>query len=108
MWIGASFPSPGEAEAIKTLGVHKVMWGSDYPHHEGTYPFTLQSLQRSFHDWDEADLRKVLSENAAELYGFDLDALAPLAEAHGPSVDEVATPLAEIPKAATSPAFFKK
>ena len=108
VWIGASFPSPGEAEAITTLGTHKVMWGSDYPHHEGTYPYSVESIQRAFCDWDPADVRKVLSENAAGLYGFDLDALAPLAAEHGPTVEQVATPLTEIPKGATSPAFFKK
>ena len=84
------------------------MWGSDYPHHEGTYPFSIESFQRAFSDWDPVDVRKVLSENAAGLYGFDLDALAPLAAQHGPTVERVATPLAEIPKGATSPAFFKK
>jgi hypothetical protein len=50
----------------------------------------------------------VLSENAAEVYRFDLDALAPLAAQHGPTIETVKTPLAEIPKLATSPAFFKK
>ncbi|MYL03147.1 MAG: amidohydrolase family protein, partial [Acidimicrobiaceae bacterium] len=107
VWIGASFPSPGEAAAMRKVGVHKVMWGSDYPHHEGTYPYSLESLQRAFSDWSEADMRAVLGTNAAELYGFDLDRLAPLAAQHGPSVDQVATPLAEIPAKATSPAFFK-
>ena len=52
-------------------------------------------------------MRRVLSENAADVYGFDLDKLAPLAAEHGPSVEEVATPLVEIPAKATSPAFFK-
>ena len=32
---------------------------------------------RSFHDWSEPDLQQVLAGNAAELYDFDLDALAP-------------------------------
>ena len=107
VWIGASFPSPGEAAAMKELGAHKMMWGSDYPHHEGTYPYSKESLQRAFHDWDEADMRCVLSGNAAEVYRFDLEKLAPLAAEHGPSVEDVATPLAEIPAKATSPAFFK-
>jgi len=84
-----------------------MMWGSDYPHHEGTYPYSKESLQRAFHEWDEADMRRVLSENAADVYGFDLHKLAPLAAEHGPSVEEVATPLVEIPAKATSPAFFK-
>ena len=107
VWIGASFPSPGEAAAMRQLGAQKMMWGSDYPHHEGTYPYSKESLQRAFHDWDEADMRRVLSENAADVYGFHLDKLAPLAAEHGPSVEEVATPLVEIPAKATSPAFFK-
>ena len=83
VWIGASFPSPGEAAAMKELGAHKTMWGSDYPHHEGTFPYSKESLQRAFHDWDEADMRRVLSGNAAEVYRFDLEKLAPLAAEHG-------------------------
>ncbi len=107
VWIGASFPSPREAAAIRELGVHKVMWGSDYPHHEGTYPYTRESLRRSFAGWDEDDLRRILALNAAEVYGFDLDALAPLAAAVGPTVAEIAEPLDEIPADAGSPAFLR-
>ena len=36
-----------------------------------------------------------------------MDALAPLAERIGPSVDEVATPLDGVPKGAFSPAFTR-
>lgn len=107
VWIGASFPSPSEANAIRDLGIHKCMWGSDYPHHEGTYPFTKEALKLSFSDWDEADLRLVFSDNAAALYGFDLDKLAPLAAEFGPTVAEISEPLTGTPKGATSPAFFR-
>ena len=96
-------PSPDEADAIKRLGIDRVMWGSDYPHKEGTYPYTLESLQHSFSDWDEADLRKVLGETAAEVYDLDIAALEPLDI--GPTVDEVATPLAEKPTDTFSMAF---
>jgi hypothetical protein len=48
-------------------------------------------------DWSEADLRKVLGGNCAALYDFDLDALAPLAAQFGPTVDEIAQPLTELP-----------
>ncbi|MGI9604158.1 MAG: amidohydrolase family protein [Acidimicrobiales bacterium] len=106
VWIGASFPSPREAEAIRSVGVHKVMWGSDYPHHEGTHPFTREALRLAFHDWSEADLRKLFSENAAEVYGFSLAELDPLGAQFGPTVDEVKVPLTEKPEGATSPAFF--
>ncbi|MBJ7514482.1 MAG: amidohydrolase, partial [Acidimicrobiia bacterium] len=40
----------------------------------------------------------ILGENAAALYGFDLAALAPLAEVHGPTVAEIATPLTSLPE----------
>ena len=39
----------------------------------------------------------MLAGNAAKLYDFDLDALAPLAEQYGPTVDELAQPLNELP-----------
>jgi hypothetical protein len=34
----------------------------------------------------------MLGGNAARLYGFDLDALAPLAQRFGPSVEEIHRP----------------
>lgn len=104
-FVGASFPSPEDAEVIKDFGLERFMWGSDYPHREGTYPYSRESLQLTFAGWDEADLRKVLGETAASVYGFDLAALAPLAAAVGPTVAEVATPLTDLPADATSPAF---
>jgi len=107
VWIGASFPSPSEAAAIRKVGVHKVMWGNDYPHNEGTFPHSRESLQRAFSDWDEADLRAIFTDNAVEVYRFDAEKLAPLGAAHGPSVADIATPLAEIPKGAVSPAFTR-
>jgi len=38
-----------------------------------------------------------VAANAAALYGFDLDTLAPIAERVGPTVAEVASPLTELP-----------
>jgi predicted TIM-barrel fold metal-dependent hydrolase len=90
VWIGASFPGPGEAGRFEEIGVDKVMWGSDYPHDEGTYPNTRASLRAAFSGWGEADVRRVLAGNIASVYGFDLGALAPIAERVGPRVDEVA------------------
>jgi hypothetical protein len=42
-------------------------------------------------------MRKILAGNAAEVYGFDLDKLAPLANKVGPTVAEIATPLDVLP-----------
>ena len=103
-FLGASFPSPGEVATFAEIGLDKVMWGSDYPHNEACSPLSRESLRHSFAGWGEADLRKVLSENQAHVYGFDLDALAVIAERIGPTVDEVATPLDVVPDH-QSPAF---
>jgi hypothetical protein len=73
------------------------MWGSDYPHDEGSGPFSREHLRLVMSHIDEAEKRKLLGENAAKLYGFDLDALAPLAAEYGPTVEELATPLEEMP-----------
>ena len=107
VWVGCSFPGVREAGVLKKLGLHKVMWGSDYPHNEGTSPFTRESLRRSFHDWDPEDLRQIFSRTAADVYGFDLAVLDPIAADCGPTVEEVATPLDGIPKGAFSPAFYR-
>jgi predicted TIM-barrel fold metal-dependent hydrolase len=104
-FVGVSFPGPREAKAIDALGAHKVMWGGDYPHHEGTYPYSKESLRLAFADRDEATMRALLGENAARVYGFDLAALDRLAAGCGPTPDEIAVPLDSVPEAATSPAF---
>jgi predicted TIM-barrel fold metal-dependent hydrolase len=98
VWVGVSFPRHDDAAAAKdVLGVDKFMWGSDYPHDEGTFPYTTQHLRQVFNSWSEADLRQILAANAAGIYGFDLDALAPAAAELGPTVAEVSEPLAELP-----------
>jgi len=97
-WFGLSFPLKADLDAaVATVGIDHVMWGSDYPHDEATSPYSNIALRQVFHDWDPADVRKVLTENPAELYGFDVDALAPVAERIGPTVAEIAQPVTELP-----------
>ena len=74
------------------------MWGSDYPHQEGTYPDTREHLRQLFHDTDPVELQQLLAGNAAKLFGFDLDALAPIAAKVGPTHAEIAQPLDALPE----------
>jgi predicted TIM-barrel fold metal-dependent hydrolase len=106
-FVGASFPPPPDAEVFRRVGVDRFMWGSDYPHREGTFPYSKESLRHTFVGWDDADLRKVLGETAARVYGFDLEALAPIADAHGPTPADLQRPLESVPADATSPAFHR-
>ncbi len=84
VWIGASFPQLRDTGAMRKIGLHKVMWGSDYPHHEGVSPYTREHLRRSFHDWSTEELDQVLTTTAAEVYGFDVDALVASGPRGGP------------------------
>ncbi|XOV89094.1 MAG: amidohydrolase family protein [Pseudomonadota bacterium] len=92
-WYGASFPSKADLDGINQIGVDRVLWGNDYPHYEGTFPYNLESLRLTFSDIPEADRRKLLGLNAAELYRFDLEKLAPLAAQYGPTPEQVNQPL---------------
>ena len=97
-WMGVSQPRQADIEARHQIGIDRFMWGSDYPHDEGTHPYTREHLRSRFHDVPQAEVTKMLGANAAALYGFDLDALAPLAAQIGPGVEEVAEPLEEVPE----------
>jgi predicted TIM-barrel fold metal-dependent hydrolase len=92
--LGASFLSRYEAELLPEIGVENVLWGADYPHIEGTHPYTRESLRATFCGVPEADVRKTLSENAARVYDFDLEALRPFAEQVGPSIEDLSVPFA--------------
>lgn len=98
LWLGVSMPGPADLEAASVLGEDRWMWGSDYPHDEGTHPFTHESLRALFSGMDPAEVHRFVAANTAELYGFDLDALAPLAERIGPTVAEIAEPLGDLPE----------
>ena len=81
------------------------MWGSDYPHLEGTSPFSNEAIRRTFAGVEPSEVHAMLAGNAAALYGFDLGALEPLAAKYGPRVDEVAGGLDTVPADASSMAF---
>jgi predicted TIM-barrel fold metal-dependent hydrolase len=98
VWVGASQPRPPDAAAREVLGEHRFMWGSDYPHDEGTHPFTREHLRQVFSDTPPDELQRILAGNAAEVFDFDLDALQPEADRYGPTVAELAQPLTELPE----------
>ena len=43
-------------------------------------------------------IQQFVGQNAAAVYGFDLDALRPAANLYGPTVGEIAEPLTELPE----------
>jgi len=60
-------------ELIPRIGVGNVMWASDYPHGDSTWPHSRKALaESSLARHGSEILRKVTCENAASLYGFPL------------------------------------
>jgi predicted TIM-barrel fold metal-dependent hydrolase len=104
VFVGASFISAEEAEEAVAQGYSdNVMWGSDYPHPEGTWAKddpdrTRKHLRWAFARIDPERTEAILSRNAARIYGLDLGALNGVAERIGaPSLADIAEPLTELP-----------
>ena len=70
------------------IGVANIMWGSDYPHPEGTWPYTREQMIETFRGIPETELRAMLGLNAARLYGMDVAALEHTAARIGPTIQE--------------------
>lgn len=88
-WMGASFMRRDEGEARHRIGVDKLLYGTDYPHLEGTWPNTLDALRATFHDYPEQETRAILGTNAFDVYGFDREAMEGIARRIGPALADV-------------------
>ncbi|MGW7005669.1 amidohydrolase family protein [Streptomyces sp. NPDC054933] len=104
-FVGASFMRRHEALLRDRIGLDKVMWGSDYPHDEGTYPYSREALRTAYAGLPREEVASMVGGNAARVYGFDLTLLDPIAARVGPAAAELAEPLPAPPTDATSPVF---
>lgn len=77
--VQSMFLTPREVAARHATGVENMLWGSDYPHYEGSWPNSLEYLRELLEGVPPAEIRAILGANAARIYGFDmaeLDAVA--------------------------------
>ena len=65
------------------------MWGNDFPHPEGTWPYTREFLKDRFWDIPIDETEQILGLNQAEFYRFDLDKLQPIADRIGPTPEDL-------------------
>ena len=49
-----------------------LMWANDFPHHEGSWPYSAPAIERLFGDMSETNRAKLLGLNAARFFGFDI------------------------------------
>ena len=57
-------------EIIQAVGEDNILWGSDYPHPEGTWPNSQKYIQRNLGHLEEGVRRKITCENSGRLYGL--------------------------------------
>ncbi len=55
---------------LDLLGADRVMWASDYPHADSTWPESRAAIEENFRDVAAPARRRVLCDNARELYGL--------------------------------------
>ena len=53
------------------VGVDNLLWGSDYPHGESTFPRSREILEQILQGVPEEEQAKIAGENCARLYGFN-------------------------------------
>jgi predicted TIM-barrel fold metal-dependent hydrolase len=58
------------------VGVENLLWGNDYPHNEGTWPNSRQTIERLFADVPPDDTAAIVGGNAIRLFGMSIDANA--------------------------------
>jgi predicted TIM-barrel fold metal-dependent hydrolase len=57
--------------AMAGIAPDNVMWGSDYPHRDGTWPFSRDALAAQFCGIDDATRRKMTWENVRRVYRIE-------------------------------------
>jgi predicted TIM-barrel fold metal-dependent hydrolase len=58
------------------IGVDNMMWGSDYPHSESTFPRSRKILAEILAGVPEDEQARIVGGNTARVYGFDVGRLA--------------------------------
>jgi predicted TIM-barrel fold metal-dependent hydrolase len=118
IYFGASFMARFEAQLAVSDGyADRVMWGTDYPHIEGTWQSgfhyngesaTHLSLRNTFAGTPEVALRAMVGETAIKVYGLDQDALQSVAtRIAAPTPQELQQAPDHLPKGSSTLAFRK-
>jgi hypothetical protein len=109
VFVGASFLARFEAEdAMANDYVQNVIWGSDYPHFEGTFQYgitspegdtaTRSAMRFTFAGLPETEVSWLLGGNAIRAYRMDGAALQKVADRiAAPTFEKLSVPLDSLP-----------
>ena len=69
--IFATFESDAAGVQMRHLvGVETILWSSDYPHSDTTWPHSRENIDKHFKEAPDEDKRKIVFDNAARVYGI--------------------------------------
>ncbi|MHB8439588.1 MAG: amidohydrolase family protein, partial [Acidimicrobiales bacterium] len=67
-WISFEIDEHTLPVLAPVIGEDRIVWGSDYPHHDATFPGAVEVLRRTISPMSSGAQAKVLGANAAALY----------------------------------------
>jgi predicted TIM-barrel fold metal-dependent hydrolase len=67
-WISYEIDERTLPALVPFIGADRIVWGSDYPHHDATFPGAVAALRRTLAPLDDDSRARILGQNAAELY----------------------------------------
>lgn len=67
-WVSFEIDEPLLPTLLPYLGEDRVIWRSDYPHHDSRFPGAVEALRETIAPLDPAAQEKILSANARTFY----------------------------------------
>ena len=67
-WKATFIREPFAVATRHWIGVDNMMWSTDYPHHRHDWPYSRRIIEDSMGGVPEAERRRMLCDNALELY----------------------------------------
>ena len=68
---GTFLHDPAGVRERHSIGVKNLLWSSDYPHSETTWPNSLESIKEHFEGVPEDETFRIICQNAVELYKME-------------------------------------
>jgi len=69
-WVSYEIDEPTLAVLAPFTGVERIVWGSDYPHADSTFPGATAELVEALAPLPPESRRRIYAENARALYGL--------------------------------------
>jgi predicted TIM-barrel fold metal-dependent hydrolase len=67
-WISFEIDEPSLPALAPILGAERIIWGSDYPHHDSTFPGAVEKLRATIAPLGAREQAQVLGTNALDCY----------------------------------------